>query len=187
MGILTGGDAKSKKINLKSDVSLHPSIQKSLDIINSKFDNLCIKDQDILGTPELWQKVLALINDESIRSKLHETFPSKKNSEERWQVLKTFASDVTLNEIKLQFAYPRLDINVSKGLNHLLKSPFCVHPKTGRVCIPFNPDKVDDFRPENVPTVNQLVDELDKSSKDENNASNVEDYDKTSLKGPMKM
>merc|ERR1719251_453738 len=102
----------------------------------------------------------------------------KKNSEERWQVLKTFASDVTLNEIKLQFAYPRLDINVSKGLNHLLKSPFCVHPKTGRVCIPFNPDKVDDFRPENVPTVNQLVDELDKSSKDENNASNVEDYDK---------
>ena len=130
--ILTGGDAKSKKINLKSDGSLHPSIQKSLDIINSKFDNLCIKDQDILGTPELWQKVLALINDESVRSKLHETFPSKKNSEERWQVLKTFASDVTLNEIKLQFAYPRLDINVSKGLNHLLKSPFCVHPKTGK-------------------------------------------------------
>merc|ERR1719210_2924489 len=92
-----------------------------------------------------------------------------------------------LNEIMLQFAYPRLDINVTKGLNHLLKSPFCIHPKTGRVCIPFNPDKVDDFRPENVPTVNQLVDELDKSSKDENNASNVEDYDKTSLKGPMKV
>ena len=51
----------------------------------------------------------------------------------------------------------------------------------------FFPLQVDDFRPENVPTVNQLVDELDKSSKDENNASNVEDYDKTSLKGPMKV
>ena len=67
----------------------------------------------------------------------------------------------------------------------MLKSPFCIHPKTGRVCIPFNPDKVDDFRPEEVPTVNQLVDELDKFPKETD--SNTQDYDKTSLKGPMKV
>lgn len=79
---------------------------------------------------------------------------------------------VFLKDVMIQFAYPRLDIGVSKQMNHLLKSPFVVHPKTGRVCVPIDPDRLDDFDPAKVPTIGLLVEELQK----------IGDVQKTSLK-----
>jgi DNA primase small subunit len=94
-----------------------------------------------------------------------------------------------IEEIKLQYSYPRLDINVSKGLNHLLKSPFCVHPKTGKICIPFNVNTVDKFDPNKVPTIMTLMKEIDvydvkdkaEQEKYELNKKRIKDYKKTSL------
>jgi DNA primase small subunit len=65
-------------------------------------------------------------------------------------------------DILLEYTYPRLDAEVSKKLNHLLKSPFCVHPKTGRVCVPIDTRRVEDFDPFTVPTVVELLGDLDK-------------------------
>ena len=65
-----------------------------------------------------------------------------------------------MEDITLQYTYPRLDAEVSKHRNHLLKAPFCVHPATGRVCVPVDPREADLFDPESVPTVGQLLREL---------------------------
>uniref|UniRef100_A0A7C8Z9M6 DNA primase DnaG n=1 Tax=Opuntia streptacantha TaxID=393608 RepID=A0A7C8Z9M6_OPUST len=67
-----------------------------------------------------------------------------------------------VEEIVFSYVYPRLDMEVSKHMNHLLKAPFCVHPKTGRVCVPIDPNRCDEFDPTSVPTLSQLLDELNK-------------------------
>jgi DNA primase small subunit len=66
-----------------------------------------------------------------------------------------------MEDIILQYTYPRIDAEVSKHRNHLLKAPFCVHPKTGRICVPIDPERIDEFDPDTVPTVSQLLRELD--------------------------
>lgn len=82
-----------------------------------------------------------------------------------------------LEDMRLQYTYPRIDIEVSKHLNHLLKSPFCIHPSTGRVCVPLKDlDEIEHFKPEDVPTVGALLRELERLGK------GAEGWEKTSLK-----
>jgi DNA primase small subunit len=91
-----------------------------------------------------------------------------------------------LEDIILQYTYPRLDAEVSKHRNHLLKAPFCIHPKTSRVCVPIDPAKIDGFDPSSVPTVGQLLREIDEAvarrKKEDDNtqddAMNADDADR---------
>lgn len=88
-------------------------------------------------------------------------------------------------DIVLEYTYPRLDAAVSKTLNHLLKSPFVIHPSTGKVCVPIDHRKIDSFRPDDVPTIYQLLKEIDdwkNPAKEEEDAKPISDIDKTSLK-----
>ena len=57
-----------------------------------------------------------------------------KNSETLWKALCDGLQNhkQVIDQIVLMCLYPRLDANVSTTINHLLKAPFCVHPKTGK-------------------------------------------------------
>ncbi|XP_066225920.1 DNA primase small subunit isoform X2 [Saccopteryx leptura] len=165
--------------------------------------------QDIKKKVHLSEKihpfVSMFLNDPSpIYDDLQQIFQKHNSSLQRWEHLKEYLKKAKyLNdskndkcgpwlewEIMLQYCFPRLDINVSKGINHLLKSPFSVHPKTGRISVPIDLQKVDQFDPFTVPTVSSICRELDaissneeeKESKAESNIKHrTRDYKKTNL------
>lgn len=64
-----------------------------------------------------------------------------------------------VEEIKIQYCYPRLDVNVTKGFNHLLKSPFSIHPKTGKVSVVFKPSNAKNMKLDEIPTIYSLLDD----------------------------
>jgi DNA primase small subunit len=158
---------------------LHPSLARAKRVAcDATFREFVLGEQGMLDTPARVEAMLASLPNEALRSTLREKLIPGGGSGstalglERWEriereVVKASAKDYALrgmaDYILLKHTYPRLDINVSKEINHLLKAPFCVHPKTGRVCVPFRASEVDDFRPgDRAPDLSTLLAEMDK-------------------------
>ena len=72
-------------------------------------------------------------------------------------------TELCMKNIKLCITYPRLDVNVSKHLNHLLKAPFCIHPKTGLISVPLSGKDILEFKLGNIPEIDETIEDFNKN------------------------
>ncbi|KAL7864685.1 hypothetical protein AOLI_G00161050 [Acnodon oligacanthus] len=198
LSLVKGGEETVKKVVLSDPI--HPFISQSLSVVEHYFPQYALVGQDLLSSKESMDKDLI------------DLYQTEKNPLKRWDKLKALVHQKRATskkggqyfdkEIMLQYCYPRLDVNVSKGVNHLLKSPFSVHPKTGRISVPIDLRNLDKFDPFEVPTISLICEELDKprageeeedDTKDKENETDagerrkIRDYKRTSLAKYIKL
>lgn len=196
----------SKFRNCSGDVYrlIHLFNSRSLKILRNHFQSDILIDQDPWYEPEKSAHLLTMLPDKQLSASLAKKWDAapSRSSANKWADIDAIAEaggastnmDPTKlmeakQDIVLEYTYPRLDAEVSKKLNHLLKSPFCVHPGTGRICVPIDTRLVDEFDPLDVPTVTELLDQINtwKGNEDETNETGaeekrVQDWEKTRLK-----
>lgn len=162
--LITGGMSMVKRVTLNPKHGIHPMVAKALEEIDKEFDDLMVDKQDFLATDHLMQSVIDLCTDDNLQAKLSECKHRARTTSDRWKMMQLISrsykgnkKNYLIQEIKLQHCFPRIDANVTKGLNHLLKLPFCIHPKTGNVCVPISIETIDSFDLVAVPNIKYMT------------------------------
>ncbi|KAL1238665.1 DNA primase small subunit [Trichinella spiralis] len=153
ISVVMGGEGQKKKVFLNDESVLHPVIQRGLVVASNIFPVL-LKEYSWLDSQESWEAMLKLIPDKTIADALESIFEKVDTAEERWQAIKmAFLNRIFLIIVDLP--------------------PFCIHPKTGKVCVPIDLEKVDEFDPTSVPAIDDLLKELSENDAgEENNIDN---------------
>lgn len=192
LDVLGAKSNKMGRVLLGLKKPFHPHVVRSFEILKNHFADIILDEQNpwctSAGSDDNWDHVetlLSFIPEQLLRTALRTRWKERlgiSTSKQKWEDINVVAKSVlktqlqvsqlndTKKEIIIYYMYPRLDVEVSKQVIHLLKSPFCIHPGTGNVCVPFDPAKnlsdnpEDDeygFNPMTAPNLNQLQNEID--------------------------
>ncbi|KAL4856707.1 DNA primase small subunit [Chlorella vulgaris] len=164
----------------------HPALARAYALLKGAFEDRILPEQGLLEDEAQRKAILAYLPNDAIRNAVERRWDGVISSADRWEALQdeveTEAQALEANrkssegaraakamrkavkDIVCAYTYPRLDMEVSKKMNHLLKAPFCVHPKTGKVCVPIDPEAAWEFDPETVCTVGGLLNQLNSNS-----------------------
>ncbi|CCH57890.1 hypothetical protein TBLA_0A00900 [Henningerozyma blattae CBS 6284] len=168
----------------------HPHLLRSLNLLKPYFVEIILEEQNCWeDDTHAFETLLPCLHDKQLIESLTKYWKENPNrsSKDKWSDIDSITRKLTTSfksarkqdfinrvrdskeDIILQTLYPKLDIEVTKQTIHLLKSPFCIHPATGNVCVPIT----DSFTPELAPKLINIQHEM------EDNGNNI---DKTSLK-----
>lgn len=233
LDVLSTKTNKMGRTQLGLKKPFHPHIVRSFEILKANFTEIILEEQNpwctSAGSEDNWDHVdtlLLFVPEQQLRQALKTKWKEQSSFstlKQKWDDINSVAKSVLKNqgqvnqlndakkEIIIYYMYPRLDVEVSKQMIHLLKSPFCIHPGTGNVCVPFDPSKnlsddaSDDaygFNPMTAPNLNQLQNEidtweakrvnvdssqiLDDSDTDTSTTKSTPDYEKSSLRPYVK-
>ena len=71
------------------------------------------------------------------------------------EILKEYSNEE--GKALFESLFVRLDSNVTSETKHLLKAPFCIHPKTEKVCVALSVESIDNISIEEIPTLDDVI------------------------------